>query len=128
SANSTTNRRDMSCAAACESYSSDVISVSTERFLGATTWARSFDRGAAQPPPWIEGLQRRREPADMRRNHVTQLLEREMARVEQIEIDFLQIVLVGVRAGCGEDDVVLAPDDEGRRLVLAEIGVPLRVP
>ena len=50
-----------------------------------------------------------------------------MAGVEQVVLDVLEVTPVRVGPGGREDGVVLAPDDEGRRLVLAEVVVPLGV-
>ena len=58
---------------------------------------------------------------------VAVLLQRKVSGVEQVKIQILQISLIGLSAGRGEDLIVLPPDDEHRRLVLAEIGVPFRV-
>ena len=51
----------------------------------------------------------------------------EVAGVEQVELQRLQVALVRLGPGGGEDLVVLAPDDQHRRLVLAEVLLPLRV-
>ena len=45
-----------------------------------------------------------------------------MPRVQQVELQVLQIALVRMRAVGREDVVVLAPDKQGRRLVLAMPG------
>ena len=53
--------------------------------------------------------------------------QREVAGIEQVELQRLQVSLVRL-SPCGRKDlVVLAPDDQHRRLVLAEILLPLRI-
>src|SRR5882724_12351107 len=110
SANSSTSRRDISCAAvgldgarptgplspsfwaaASESYASDVISVSAKRFLSATNEAGTFARDAGRPPPWIRWVTVSLRTGGYVRRSRCQLLEREMTRVEKIEIDLLQV-------------------------------------
>ena len=51
----------------------------------------------------------------------------EVAGVEQVELQRLQVRLVRLGPGGREDLVVLAPGDQHRRLVLAEVLLPLRV-
>jgi hypothetical protein len=51
---------------------------------------------------------------------------RKMPCVDQVKLDVGQIALVRVSAVSREDLVVLAPDDQRRWLVLAEIGLHLR--
>ena len=60
-----------------------------------------------------DGLQGRCKPADTGRDFVAQFLEGEVTRLEKIEIDRLQIGLIGVGAGCGKDDVILASAIDG---------------
>ena len=50
-----------------------------------------------------------------------------MPCVEEVEFGVGEVAEVGVCAGGGEDFVVLAPDDQGRGLVLAEVFLPLGV-
>src|SRR5262249_29986767 len=50
-----------------------------------------------------------------------------MPRVDQVKLDLGQVALVRVSAVGREDFVVLAPDDERRRLMLAEICLYLRI-
>src|SRR5262249_39627594 len=52
-------------------------------------------------------------------------LECEMAGIEQVIFEYLHIALVGLGAGGRKDLVVLAPDDQHRWLILAEVGLPL---
>ena len=58
---------------------------------------------------------------------VAVLLEGEVPGVEQVKLQVLQVALVGLGAGGREDLVVLSPDDQRRRLVLAEVCLPLRI-
>jgi len=55
----------------------------------------------------------------------TVLFQSEVARVEQVELHVLQVTPVGVSPGGRENRVVLSPDDQSRRLVLAEVFLPL---
>ena len=54
-------------------------------------------------------------------------LQGEVPGVEQVVFKRLQVSLVWLGSGGGEDLVVLAPNDQQRRLVLAEILLPFRV-
>src|SRR5688500_1667062 len=58
------------------------------------------------------------------RDRVAFLLEGELAGVEEVELDVLEVPPIRVGALGGEDLVVLAPDDERRRLMAAEVGLP----
>ena len=55
-------------------------------------------------------------------NLVAVLLEREVPCVEQVKLQVLQVSLVRLGACCRKYLIVLAPDDKGRRLVVAEVG------
>src|SRR6185312_13895540 len=55
------------------------------------------------------------------------LLQGEVAGVEQVKFQVVEIPLVGMGPFGRENLVVLAPDDQRRRLVLAEIRLPLRI-
>src|SRR5579862_8004382 len=55
---------------------------------------------------------------------VTILLQREMSGIEQMELQVLQVSFVRFRAVSGKDGIILSPDDERRRLILAEVGLP----
>src|SRR5215472_16993381 len=67
------------------------------------------------------------EIADERHHFVGFVLERKMPCVDQVKLDLGQVALVRVSAGGREDLVVFAPDDERRRLMLAEICLHLRI-
>jgi hypothetical protein len=54
-------------------------------------------------------------------------LEGEVACVEEVELQGLQVPCVRVRPRGGEDLIVLPPHEQRRRLMLAEVGVPRRV-
>src|SRR5208337_3546699 len=58
---------------------------------------------------------------------VAVLLEREVSGVEQVKLQGLQVSLVWLGAGWRKYLIVLSPDDQGRRLVVAEVGLPFRV-
>lgn len=47
--------------------------------------------------------------------------------IEQVQVDRLQVAFVRMRALRRRDRVVLSPDDQRWRLVLAKVGLPLRV-
>src|SRR5262245_15501886 len=68
-----------------------------------------------------------KEIADEWHHFVGFVLERKMPRVDQVKLDLGQVALVRVSAVGREDLVVLAPDDERRRLMLAEICLHLRI-
>src|SRR5882672_11301680 len=51
-----------------------------------------------------------------------------MSGVEQVKLQYFPVALVRLGPGRREDLVVLPPGDQHRRLVLAEILLPLRVP
>ena len=50
----------------------------------------------------------------------------EVPGVEQVEFQRLEVALVGLGSGGREDLIVLAPDDQDRGLVLAEVCLPLQ--
>jgi hypothetical protein len=50
-----------------------------------------------------------------------------VAGVDEVKFDVGQVALVGVSSVGREDFVVLAPDDQSRRLVLTEIGLDRRI-
>jgi hypothetical protein len=72
-------------------------------------------------------------PADLaiekvvdQRDHLVRLiLEREMARVDEVELGVWRIARIWVRAACREDGIVGAPDDNCGWLTLAEEGLNL---
>jgi hypothetical protein len=64
-----------------------------------------------------------KEIADQRDDLVGLVLQDEMAGVEEVQVGVGQVALVGMRTVGGEDLVVLAPDDQRGRAVLAEIGL-----
>src|SRR5262249_35587463 len=68
-----------------------------------------------------------KEIADEWHHFVGFVLERKMPCVDQVKLDLGQVALVRVSAVGREDFVVLAPDDERRRLMLAEICLHLRI-
>jgi hypothetical protein len=51
----------------------------------------------------------------------------EVAGVEQMEFEVLQVAFVGLRSFSREDRIVFAPDDQRRRLVVTEVCLPLAV-
>ena len=46
--------------------------------------------------------------------------EREMASIEEIEFDLLEVAAVGMRSGRRKDVIVLAPHNQCRRLMFAK--------
>ncbi len=50
-----------------------------------------------------------------------------MLGIQQVQLQILEIPFVGMCTVGREDVVVLAPDDQGWRLVLAEVGLPCRL-
>src|SRR3569833_1200763 len=60
-------------------------------------------------------------------NFISMVFQREVASVEQVQLRLRQVTKVGLRARCGEDCVVLSPNNQQRRLVLTEILLPLGV-
>jgi len=65
----------------------------------------------------------RQKAADVTGNRVTLFLESEMPRLQQVDFGVPEVALVGQSAGNGEERIVLHPDHERRRLVLAEVVV-----
>ena len=57
-------------------------------------------------------------------NEVAILFQREVTRVEQMELEVVQVTLVGFSPFRREDVVTLSPDDQRRRLMLPEISLP----
>ena len=47
--------------------------------------------------------------------------------IEEMDFRIWEVALVGRGAGCHEDCIILAPDDQGRRFVFAEVGLPLGI-
>src|SRR5262249_59848892 len=64
---------------------------------------------------------------DERRDLVAIRFQSEVAGVEEMELQCLQISFVRFSAVGREDFVILAPGDQHRRLVLAEVVLPLRI-
>ena len=54
-------------------------------------------------------------------------LKGEVTRIQDVEIQILQIAFVRMSASFGKDGIVLAPDDEGRGLVRPQVLLPLRI-
>ena len=50
-----------------------------------------------------------------------------MSCIKQMELQLVQIPFVGIRSGSRENLVVLAPDDQCRRLILSQILLPLGI-
>src|SRR5215475_6208689 len=67
------------------------------------------------------------EIADERDHLVGLVLKREMTRVDQMKLEVAKVTLVGVSTVGRKYLVVLAPNDERRRLMLAEICLHLRI-
>ena len=76
---------------------------------------------------WPLELLVRKEGADESGDLCARFFEREVAGIDEMELKVLQVAPIGFRAVGRKDQVVLAPDDEGGRLVLAEIFLPLRI-
>src|SRR5262249_13859298 len=60
------------------------------------------------------------EIVDKREGLVSLVLEHEVASGGKMELEVLQVSLIGMRTGLGENEIVLAPDNERWRLLLAE--------
>ena len=58
------------------------------------------------------------------RDNIAVFLECEVASIEQVKLEVFEVALVRVRASRGKDLVLLAPDDQGRRPVLAKVRLP----
>jgi hypothetical protein len=67
------------------------------------------------------------EVAHQRHDLVSPVLEREMPAVEEVQLRVGQVAQERPCARGGKDRVVRAPDDQRRRLVLAEEGLEARV-
>ena len=68
-----------------------------------------------------------RESSHQAGDLVTVFFQREVAGIEQVELNILQVPLVGMRSLGRENLVVLAPDDQRRWLMFAEVSLPRRV-
>src|SRR5262245_24144363 len=64
---------------------------------------------------------------DERRDLVAIRFQGEVTRVEEMELQCLQVSFIRFSAVGREDFVILAPGDQHRRLVLAEVVLPLRI-
>src|SRR5262245_3853564 len=69
----------------------------------------------------------REERSHERRDGLPFRFQSEVARVEQVVLQRLQVTLVGFGSGWREDLVVLPPRDQHRRLMNPEIVLPLRI-
>src|SRR5882672_7089126 len=69
----------------------------------------------------------REEVTDQRHHFVKLVFEGEMAGVDEMKFGLGKVALVGMCAVRGENEVVLAPDDQRRRLMFAEIGLHRRI-
>ena len=69
----------------------------------------------------------RQERADVVGDRPTILFQGKMPGIEQVELEVIQIPFVGICTFGRKDVVVLAPDDQGRWLILAELGLPRRI-
>src|SRR5262249_562294 len=67
------------------------------------------------------------EALHVTRDLVSIFFEREVAGVDQMEFEVLQVAFVGLRSFSREDRIVFAPNDQRRRLVLTEVCLPLVV-
>src|SRR5262249_57595816 len=63
------------------------------------------------------------EVVDEREDLVSLVLKHEVTSVEKMELEIPQVSLIGMRTSLGENEIVLAPDDECRRLLIAEPGL-----
>src|SRR5919109_711582 len=68
-----------------------------------------------------------KEFANQIRDLGTMRLKGEVAGIEKMNLRVRDVALVGRGTGCDEDGIVLAPNDQRRRLALAEVGLPLRI-
>ena len=68
-----------------------------------------------------------KEAPDVAGNLLAIFFQGEVSGIQQVDFDGLQVACVGVGAGGGEDLVVLAPDDQGGRLMGPEVGLPLGI-
>src|SRR5258708_3777748 len=69
----------------------------------------------------------REEVTDQRHQFVNVVFEGERAGFDEMKFGMGKVALVGVCAAGGENEVVLAPDDQRRGLMLAEIGLHRRI-
>ena len=67
------------------------------------------------------------EALDVRDDLVERVLDGEMAAVEHVQFGLGQVAQVGAAALWGEEDVVLAPEDQRLGLALAQEGLPLGI-
>ena len=64
----------------------------------------------------------------MRGEHLVGLIfQNKVAAVEQMEFEVREVAIIGVSAVGREDEVVLTPDDQCRRLMLAQVLLHFRI-
>ena len=68
-----------------------------------------------------------KEIPDQRDHLVRLVLEREVSRVDKVQLGVRQVAQIGRRAVGRKDLIVLAPDDQRRRLALAKERLELRI-
>ena len=68
-----------------------------------------------------------KEVADVPRDFIGCLVEREMPRFQHVNLGFRYISGIGCRSGHGEGGIVFSPDDQCWRLRLAKPFLPQRV-
>jgi hypothetical protein len=66
-----------------------------------------------------------KEVANVLRDHITVFFQREVASVEQVKLEILQVTLVRMGSLSRKNVIVLAPNDQRRRLMLTQVGLPL---
>jgi hypothetical protein len=64
----------------------------------------------------------------VRRDRPRVRLERKVAGVQEVDLGLREIAPVRLGAFREKNEVTLAPEDDGRRLTRAKVGVPLVVP
>src|SRR5262245_44151585 len=95
--------------------------------------AKNYPRaGSLQEDPYISALRvsghvTAEEVAHKPSDPIPFAFQREMAGVEQVELERLEVSLVRLGPGRRKDLVVGAPHNQHRRLVLPEVLLPLRV-
>ncbi len=53
--------------------------------------------------------------------------EGEVTGIEEVRIDIFQVAVIGGGAFGRKDEIIFAPDDEGRRLIFAEEGLEIGI-
>ncbi len=100
-----------------------------DRQIGAIEVNQEFSQSLRSSSGRRDGLVRSQDLAlhealDQPCDHVSIFLDGKVPRVEKVKLGLWKVPQVGVSTFRRKDHVILSPDDESRRLVLSEVGLP----